>query len=359
MPYSTSSHNKVKKESILITPIKSHGNLTRYPWARLWYYLRALDTQGRGWVEVSWSQTKQILGCGYSTLYQWLREAKEAGAIYHYKRKGDRLTVRLGGLFNVCQTLGLNGWGAVTTLPLGEVLEKCRMLATAIATQELQERSRYAAYKSLNKSEKQTFRMPSAFDVIEMGRTASLKPIRGANKIPYLLHVGAKRAFVSKGFIPFGASEVAIASSLGISDRTVRRHLTSLEIDRRQLVQAKHAYRFIKAGIELNINDAYTEPGISYQLKGRELILHEPNGRSSSKRKDGHHIPLSDNGLTTECDRFFNYYGQTWMYRCNLYDLDFEFNSMRFARRKFKKQLKSHKPSLSSKPSLARISAHK
>lgn len=331
----------------------------RKRWARLWYYLQAVNLTSSGWVTVSWLQTKQVLGCASSTLYQWLKEARKAGAIYHYRREGDRLFVRMGGRNNICKTLKIDGWGAVTTLPLGEVLEKCRMLATAIATQELQERSRYVAYKSLNHSEKQTFRMPSAFDVIEMGRKASLKPIRGANKIPYLLHVGAKRAFVSKGFIPFGASEVAIASDLEISDRTVRRHLTSLEVDRRQLVQAKHAYRFIKAGIELNINDAYTEPGISYQLKDRELILHEPNGRSSTERKGGHPIPLSGNGLATECDRFFNYYGQTWMYRCNLYDLDFEFSSMKFARRKFKKQLKSHKSSLSSKPSLARISAHK
>lgn len=320
----------------------------RYTWARLWYYLRAIDTEGRGLVEVSWWQSGEILLCGGSTLYQWLREAREAGAIYEYRRKGDRLRVRLGGLFNVCKNLGLRRWGAVAVLPLGEVLEKCRSLAIAMTVQELQDRSRYAAGKSLSLGEKQVFTIPSAFDVIERGRTASFKPDRGANKIPFLLHVGAKRAFVSKGFIPFGASQGAIASELAISDRTVRRHLSKLGVICRQLVQAKHAYRFIKAGIQLNLNDCLLEPNISYELKERSLILHEPNGATNSKRKGGHEILMTGNNLTNNCDRFFNYYGKTWIYRCNLYDLSYEFNSMKFARRKYKKSLKNHKENLSS-----------
>ena len=332
----------------------------RHTWAKLWYYLRAIDTKGRGLVEVSWWQSLEILDCAGSTLYQWLREAKEAGAIYECRRKGDRLRVRLGGLFNVCRTNGLRRWGAVAVLPLGEVLEKCRILATAIATQELQEKSRYAARKSLSKGEKQVFTMPDAFDVIERGRTASLKPDRGANKIPFLLHVGAKRAFVSKGFIPFGASQGAVASELAISDRTVRRHLDFLGVESRQLVQAKHAYRFIKAGIQLNLNDCLLEPNISYELTtARSLILHEPNGATNSKRKGGHEILITGDNLTEDCDRFFNYYGKTWIYRCNLYDLSYEFNSMKFARRKYKKSLKNHKKNLSSKRRVVVNTAYK
>jgi hypothetical protein len=331
----------------------------RYKWAKLYYYSRANDFTGSGRVILSWSETKQILGCEYSTLYNWLREAKKAGAIRSYKRNGDRLEVWLGSLSNICKTLQLDGWGTVATLPLEEVIKNCRQHATAIVTQELQEQSRYAAYKSLDKSEKQSFNMPSAFDVIEAGRSASLKPLRGAIKIPYLLHISTKTAFVSKGFIPFGTSQEAVASNLGISDRSVRRHLTYLEVDRRQLAQAKNAYRFIKAGIELNLNDGLVEPNISYRMTDREIILDEPNGHAKNRKKGGHRIPLSSNGLTTKCDRFFKCYGQTWIRRCNLYDLDYEFNSMRYARNKFKKSRKLDKNNLSSKPSVVRISAHK
>ena len=273
---------------VLLLPVRTHGQLMRLPWARLWYCLRAIDIPGSGLIKVvSFSQIKRLIGCAGSTLYQWLREAKEVGAIYEYKRKGDRLRIRLGGLFNVCRTLGLENWGATAVLPLGQVLTQCRQLATAIVTQQLQGQSRYAAHKSLNQAEKKVFTVPSALDVIQAGKNASHEPARGATKIPYLLHVGEKRAFVSKGFIPFGVSQGAVASELAISDRSVRRHLSDLEVTSRQLVQAKDAYRYIKAGIQLDYDYCLGEPGIYYKQGDSEIILHEPNGLTNSKRRGG------------------------------------------------------------------------
>ncbi len=345
---------------ILLLPVRTHGQLMRLPWARLWYCLRAIDIPGSGLVKVvSFQQIKRLIGCAGSTLYQWLREAKEVGAIYEYKRQGDRLRIRLGGLFNVCRTLGLENWGATAVLPLGEVLQKCRQLATAIATQQLQKQSRYAAYNSLNKAEKQVFTMPTALDVVNRGKTACHQTPRRATKIPCLLHVGKKRAFVSKGFIPFGVSQEAIAYELTISDRTVRRHLSDLKVERRQLVQAKDAYRFIKAGIQLDLDRCLGEPGIWYEQGDREIILHEPNGLTSSKRKGGHRIPMSGNNLHPECDRFFSYYGKTWIYRCNLYALTHELKAMRVARKSYKRSLSKHKHSLSSNQGEAADTPHK
>ena len=345
---------------VLLLPVRTHGELMRYSWARLWYCLRAIDLPGSGLVKVvSFSQIKRLIGCASSTLYQWLREAKEAGAVYEYKRTGDRLRIRLGGLFNVCRTLGLRNWGATAVLPLKQVLTQCRQLATAIVTQQLQGQSRYAAHNSLNKAEKKVFTMPNALDVIQAGKNASHKTRGGATKIPYLLHVGEKRAFVSKGFIPFGVSQEAIGSELAISDRTVRRHLSELEVTSRQLVQAKDAYRFIKAGIQLDYDRCLGEPGIYYEQKDREIILHEPNGLTSSKRKGGHPIPMTGNNLHLECGRFFSYYDKTWIYRCNLYALTYDLKRMRVARRKYKRSLDKHKHSLSSNPSGAVDFPHK
>ena len=345
---------------VLLLPVRTHSSLMRYSWARLWYCLRAIDLPGSGLVKaVSFSQIKRLIGCAGSTLYEWIREAREAGAIYEYKRKGDRLRIRLGGLFNVCKTLGLRNWGATAVLPLGEVLTKCRQLGTAIATQQLQEQSRYTAHKSLNKAEKKVFTMPSALDVIQAGKNASHKPDRGATKIPYLLHVGDSKAFVSKGFIPFGVSQAGIANELAVSDRTVRRHLSDLEVTSRQLVQAKDAYRFIKAGIQLDLDRCLGEPGIYYEQGDREIILHEPNGLTSSKRKGGHHIPMTGNNLHPECDRFFSYFGKVWIYRCNLYALTHDLKRMRVARQYYRRSLAIDKHNLSSNPSGAADFPHK
>lgn len=331
----------------------------RNSWARLWYWCRGIDIQGSGLVDISWSETKIAIGCASSTLYQWMREAKEAGAIYEYQRQGDRLRIRLGGLFNVCQTLELDNWGAVAMMPLMQVLNCCRELATAIATQQLQEQSRYAAHKSLSNSDKKVFTIPNALDVIQPGKNASHEPIRGATKIPFLIHVGAKRAFVSKGFIPFGTSQGAVASELGISDRTVRRHLSELDVTSRQLCQSKKEYAMINPAIRYGAGEYVSESDVRFRIDGDEIILHERNGWTSHSKKGGHRIPLTDGGLIPRCDRFFTYFGKTWLYRCSLYGLSHHLKKMKVARRNYRRSLGIDKDNLSSKPSVVRDSGHR
>ena len=331
----------------------------RYPWARLWYYLRAIDTTGSGLLIVSWIETKRLLSCATSTLYQWLREAREAGAVYEYSRKGDRLRIRLGGLFNVCRNLGLNNFGAVAVLPLGQVLIKCRALATAIATQQLQEQSRHAAQKSLSNSEKKVFTIPNALDVIGEAKNASHEPSRGATKIPFLIHVGAKRAFVSKGFIPFGTSQGAIASELAISDRTVRRHLAELEVESRQLCQSKQEYAMINPAVRYGLGEYESESDVRFRIEEGEIILHERNGWTNHWRKGGHRIPLTDNRLNPSCDRVFYYFDKYWLYRCSIYGLSHHLKKMKVARRNYRRYLANDKPNLSPKPSAVGILEHK
>ena len=342
----------------LMLPVRTHGQLMRFAWAKLWYYLRGIDLPGRGLMVLSWKETKKAIGCASSTLYQWLREAREAGAIYEFKRQGDRLKIRLGGLFNVCRTLGLRNWGVTAILPIKEVLSKIRPLATAIATQQLQEQSRYAAHKSLSNSDKKVFTIPTALDVIGKGKTASHEPTRGATKIPFLIHVGAKRAFVSKGFIPFGTSQGAVASELGISDRTVRRHLSQLEVTSRQICQTKQDYMMIDAAIRYGASEYVSESGIRCEMQGDAIVLHESNGWTQSSRRGGHRIPVND-GLSSRSERFFTYFGKTWLYRCSLYGLSHHLKKMKVARRNYKNYLAKDKDNLLPNSSVARASAHK
>ena len=360
------SHRQPEKETVctnntnpLVLPVRTHEQLMRFPWARLWYYLRAIDFQGSGLEILSWIATKKLLCCGTSTLYQWLRSARATGAIYEYQRQGDRLRIRLGGLFNVCRTQELTNWGAVAVLPLGQVLTKCRELATAIATQQLQGQSRHAAQKSLSNSDRKVFQLPTALDVIGSGTTASQVPIRGATKIPFLIHVGAKRAFVSKGFIPFGTSQAAVADSLEISDRTVRRHLAELEVTSRQICQTKHDYMMIDAAIRYGVAEYESESGIKCRIGESEIVMIERNGWTSSGKRGGHRIPLTDNSLSPRCDRFFTYFGKTWLYRCSLYGLSYQFKKMKVTRRNYKKAVANDKANLSSNPGDGRIAGHK
>lgn len=143
--------------------------------------------------------------------------------------------------------------------------------------------------------------------------------------MPFLVWVGKSKAFVSKGFVPFGCCQEAIADELCISVRSVRRHLKQLGVEKRQLVQAKHAYKLMKAAIYWEAGECYAEPRIWYKEKrDGSLRLYEPNGITSSFREEGHQMTR---------ERLFNYRGRTWIYRCNIYDLDYNSRSMRAARK--------------------------
>lgn len=311
---------------IILQPfvVRVHVGIARYPWARLWYLARGFDPSGRGIVDLPADIICQLLAVSKPTLYEWLRDGKNAGAFRDYKFKGNCLHIWLGGLPKVCATLGLESWGATATVSLLDV-KQLRALATGIATAELQKKSHYAARRSLKHRERSFFTPPTADAILAEGERSSQKPAKG--QVPFLLWVGASKVFVSKGFVPFGASQAAIAVEVGICDRTVRRHQRQLDLERRQLVQAKHAYKLVSVGIEWDSDECFAEPDIWYQGTGDAIRLFEPNGISSSSRPGGH--PISR-------QRFFNYRGKTWIYRCNLYSINFSFNSMKAARHQYK-----------------------
>lgn len=304
------------------------GIIHNRPWNRFWYLCRALDLSGQGRVELPVEAVCLLTSISRSTLYQWLREGKAAGAFRHYRFKGNTLSVYLSGLQKYCQSLGLTSWQAVASVPLIDILSgmSLKSHATALQTQSLQVKSRIAAIRSLNNRERKHTKVASVEAILEQGQESSQKPARG--QVPFLLWVGNQRIFVSKGFVPFGASQKRIAAQLGISDRTLRRHLDHLGIDRRQIVQTKAAYKSIKTALDWWADEWEAEPGIGYKedQKG-EIWFSDVNGRTSSRQ------PAQ--AITQE--RFFQYRGRTWIYRCNLYKLDYVTSSMRAAQDSYKK----------------------
>ncbi len=301
------------------------GIVHNRPWNRFWYLCRALDLAGRGIVDLPAEAVCLIARISRSTLYQWLREGKAAGAFRRYRFIQKRTIVRvwLGGLQKYCRSLGLQSWGAVAEVALTDIVLAMGLKAhaTALQTQDQQVKSRIAAIRSLNNRERKHTKVAEIEAILEQRNVSSQKPAKG--QVPFLLWVGNRRAFVSKGFVPIGASQASIAAQLGISDRTVRRHLDCLGIERCQIVQAKAAYKSIRQALEWNAPRWEAEPNIGYMEDQMGFIwLDDMNGNTSSRK------PAQ---IITK-ERFFQYRGKTWIYRCNLYSLDYATTSMRAAR---------------------------
>lgn len=305
--------------------VKVHAGIARKPWARLWYLCRVFDPTGRGIVNLPVDVVCQLLAVSKPTLYEWLRNGKHDRAFRHYKFRQNCLRIILGSLHKICQSLGLQTWGATAVIPLLEVNFHLRSVATCIVTADLQSKSHYAARRSLKHRER-FYSPPTAEAILAAGKRSSQNPAKG--QVPFLLHVGDSKAFVSKSFVPYGASQRSIGEELGISEWTVRRHHRRLELERRQIAQAKAAYQLIDAGVQWEAEQCYAEPDIWYQRQGSSLKLFEPNGISSSRRPGGHPITRQ---------RLFRYAGKTWLYRCNIYAVShIRLVSMKASRRQYK-----------------------
>lgn len=316
------------------TSVRIHKSIALlHPAANLWYLCRAADPEGRGRVELAASEWL-LLGVSRPTIYRWLREGWALGLFRNYWWEGDRLTVSLGGLKKACLRSGMENWGPVAVVRLGDILvgRNRRAIASAIQVQDLQERSRYAARHALNELERKHFKIPTAAEMLNLS-----SPKLDCGEVPGLAHVGASKIFVGRSFIPFGVSQERIceelnaeARSCGICTRTLRNHLKRLSVDRRQLVQTKPEYREIRTALDFEAqgHKAKGDSDIRFEREGDHVRLHEPNGKSSARREGGHQL---------KPDRLFRYFGADWVYRCNLYGLAYQLTSMKCSRSQYKR----------------------
>ncbi|MGI2909374.1 hypothetical protein [Tolypothrix sp. VBCCA 56010] len=306
--------------------LRLHVGIGRYTWARLWYLCRGLDIWGRGYAELPIELCCSVLGISSQTLYRWLKDGKTAGAFRKGNIRRGVLRVYLGALHKVCFKLGLIDWEGVVDLRLVEVNQNIRPLVTGACTQDLQSKSHYAAVTNLKKRERAIYAPPKASAILQSKKVSSQKSDEG--QILFLLHVGQKRAFVSRSFVPFGASQRSIGSKLGISDRTVRRHQEALGLNRRQLMQAKGEYKRVQQAMKHQADFFQAADDIWLTSCGNEWELQE----KSRGAKEWHKSYVTE-------DSFCNYYDKTWIYRCNLYEERYTLTSMRRSRDIFKRQI--------------------
>jgi hypothetical protein len=313
--------------------VRIHAGLCYRPWSKLWYFARAIDIDGAGWVELSLSEICAFFDVASSTVYEWLRDGRAEQAFRAYSRKGDRLKLWLGSLAKVALYSGVGqDWGAVAEVPLS-ALREIKAHAAAATTQRLQEQSRYAARRSLKKRERQFWRLPEAKDLIKETKKSSDRPAQG--EIPFYLWGGDRLIFVSRGFIPFGCSQEGVAKEINRSSRSVRRYLDHLGVESRQIVQHKSAYTLIDASCGYgNTLGKYAEQDISYELASDswclpedEILLFEKNGRTSAGREGGHIVQKR---------RFFHAFNKTWLRRTNIYDLHYCLRTATRARKRYK-----------------------
>ena len=330
------------------TEVRVHKSiLLLHPSAKLWYLCRSLDPEGRGFVILTpddWGLLKE----SKSTIYRWMQQGKKLGFFLSGTLwSGENLRVALGGLLRICRVSSFKNWGTVATVPLSELLKKNgrRITASAIATQDLQERSRYCALQQLNQLERRCFDIPTVDQILDC-QTSQNSVSGGTSGI---VHVGEQKVFVGQRFIPFGVSQASVCETLnaeltscGVSDRTLRRHLNQLGITTRQIVQAKPEYEKLRQQLKIgridwtgnDISSARTE-------RGGIIRLYESNGISSA---------CKEGGLTVNVQRFCRYFGTTWIYRCNLYNLDYELTSMKFTRHLWKEEMNLNPLPGTSKP---------
>lgn len=313
-------------------------------WARLWYLLRGLDSQGSGCVYLPVADVTQLLAASSPTLRQWLREGKETGAFRRWRIQRGILRVALGGLFSVCRALGFEGtdkraghapWGITTEAALHEILSlvKLRAIATTATAQRLQQLSRYAAWRGLPAPTRKIIKLPQpdAFFPNEEGQRLSDNNALGS--IRCLIHIGKRRAWVSKGFVPFGTSQKAIARERGMCDRTVQRHLNLMGIDRRQIVQSKAEYKLAASAV--NHDAGAVEMGDNFALyaRGDDYYLSESG-------LGGTHIhKVATVNFSAIHSRFFTYgkKPKIWLYRCNIYKPSLKLCTMSAARARYRR----------------------
>jgi len=270
--------------------------------------LRGLDIKGSGYWSGNLATICQLTAASSSTIRQWLREGTRAGAFRYWRGKGQRLRVALTSLHKVCLAIGLNhaGWGATAEIPLTE-LSQFRPLATAAIIQREQQLSRFAAWRTLKAKVRRKYSLPhpEEFFTWKQRRLSDNLP---QGSIRCVIHVGASKVFTSLGFIPYGISQDKVAFYRGKSDRTVRRHLTQIGIEKRQICQAKAPYGQLIEAMRWDCPSIAPTPDIHLSHHGDEYSLYERSGREGQFH-----------AIRVHPERFFSYGGRHYIYRCNVY----------------------------------------
>lgn len=237
--------------------------------------VKQADHSNRGYVVLYFPKLVETFG-SEATIYRWLQAGRMAGAFRFYRRRGNYLEISYGSLENIARKMEAADLGVAVQIPLQEITcraneEKLRQKTTLHAAQALQTRSRTAAIKELRANKNR--------------RTKLAKP---------KLRRGTLAEKPTCQYFPtqkqWGVSQKTLAETLGVSERTVRRHLAKTP-------RVQGLYKVSKS-------------------EGQAALFFSKEEGSKPK--------------------VFERKGEYWKYGTNLYKLDYEIRSRWTARLKYK-----------------------
>ncbi|NEZ59473.1 helix-turn-helix domain-containing protein [Adonisia turfae] len=190
----------------IYTRLLDHG----HECARLWTLLRALDTQGSGWVLFDYATIASLMNVSVRTVQRWVRQGLERGWFRGRRWMGDQVELYLSGIKAVKHTLGVDGLGAIADVSVDHLgRSEAKALCTALEAQYRQRQAYWAARKEKKGQAKKL--------VLKPWEMATSDKLPGENSL----------VVVSNGFQIPGCSIAGLAKATDWSQSTIKRRLSN------------------------------------------------------------------------------------------------------------------------------------
>lgn len=289
----------------------------------VWFTARAQDdsreiygvNQGSGKATLPLSYYAETLNRKPSTIYKYLAEAKKKGLIRSYQVSSHQVsepyvTIYYTSLEKVAQSAGIENIGPVSEVDINK-LKDLKITATEITAMGLQRESAHKAKLDEEQRLKENNQGSIKVQIPDPMKVADPSCGTPARALGY----NNRFLFVSENFLDYGGSQETIGQRLGISSRTVQRHLSN-------------SYRLKPSPVRKF--RANLEPALKRQIAIRLKRSFKPMGRSSRDAE----IASDERRILKIGDRYFEA-------RNNIYALNHCLVPCRFRRHSYKKNFRS------------------
>jgi hypothetical protein len=189
------------------------GQVAGHGCVQLWYFLRAVDFQGCGNVEIDLRIAALALSKSLYTIRRWLKSGLQMGFFRGSRRVATKqYRIFYTSLEKICCLLNIADIGACTDIEVCD-LKNAKFIATEATAKQQQERSKFQAKEGKRKNLKKC--IPTA----EVLTTSDL--CTGA-----ILHKVGRFTYLKFYAHPHGASQKGIAEKVGRHISTVQRRLS-------------------------------------------------------------------------------------------------------------------------------------
>ena len=185
----------------------------------IYYYVRFLDKEGKGWVVFDADDAATALNRAPKTIVGQIYRAKQKGLFYKAEKRSDGLFfVQYKSDVKLCHQYGI-GFGAIASIPLAQ-LPNLKYLA-ADATLEAIQKSSIAKAQQVSKTNQDDR------TVLDLDRLFADFPSSAKSRGAGILAIGRRCVYLSEQIIPVGGKQATAATCLDRSRSTIQRRLHS------------------------------------------------------------------------------------------------------------------------------------